>query len=194
MIKVRFFFLVMISLSLSLVGCGNGGSSVPPTVQQFSGQVSNLSLAWHNVAWQIIRQTNMAPTTQARAMMILHTSIYNAWAAYDPVAVGTRLGSTLRRPLSEATLANKNEAISYAAYHALLDLFPTQSAILTAEMKSLGYSILDTSTDRTKPDGIGNVASAADIAYYHNDGSNQLNGYADTTGYQPKNPQPLQHS
>ena len=37
------------------------------------------------------------------------------------------------------------------------------------------------------PTGIGNRAAKAVLDYRHADGSNQLAGYADTTGYQPKN-------
>jgi len=43
-----------------------------------------------------------------------HTCMYDAWAAYDVQAFGTRLDSQLRRPASEATIENKTKAISYA--------------------------------------------------------------------------------
>jgi hypothetical protein len=43
---------------------------------------------------------------------MVHTCIYDAWAAYDERAVGTQLGGALRRPASERTLANKEQAIS----------------------------------------------------------------------------------
>jgi Domain of unknown function (DUF6851) len=52
-------------------------------------------------------------------------------------------------------------------------------------MQSFGYDPNDQSTDTTTPAGIGNVACAAVLAYRHNDGSNQLNGYQDDTGYTP---------
>jgi hypothetical protein len=41
--------------------------------------------------------------------------MYDAWSAYDDRAVGTQLGGALRRPARERTLANKEQAISYAA-------------------------------------------------------------------------------
>ena len=47
------------------------------------------------------------PTVVARTVAILHTCMFDAWAAYDPAAVGTRLGATLRRPVAEHTLENK---------------------------------------------------------------------------------------
>jgi len=115
--------------------------------------------------------------------------------AYDPTAVGTRLGASLRRPADERTDAYKSKAISYAAYRALLDLFPARSADFTGFMTTLGYDPADTSTDTTAPQGIGNVACNAVLEFRHADGSNQLGthpndiggAYSDYTGYQPVN-------
>jgi hypothetical protein len=47
--------------------------------------------------------------------------MYDAWAAYDDRAEGTRLGGRLRRPRAERTPANKEIAIAHAVYRALLD-------------------------------------------------------------------------
>ncbi|HET6533874.1 MAG TPA: vanadium-dependent haloperoxidase [Actinoplanes sp.] len=127
------------------------------------------------------------PTVTSRALGVAHTAMYDAWAAYDPVAKGTRLGSTLRQPAGERTLANKAKAMSYAAYKVLNDLFPDathkRKAAYDAQMAALGYPLTDTSAPAT----VGNRAAQAVIDYRHNDGSNQLKGYADTTGYQPVN-------
>jgi len=60
----------------------------------------------------------------ARALAIMHTCMYDAWAAYDELAVGTQLRGALRRPPSDRTEANKERAISYAAYRALVDVLP----------------------------------------------------------------------
>src|SRR5580765_1657798 len=43
------------------------------------------------------------PTILSRTMAVVLTSMYDAWAAYDDVAVGTRLAGKLRRPSSERT-------------------------------------------------------------------------------------------
>jgi hypothetical protein len=66
-------------------------------------------------------------TVVARALAVVHTARYDAWAAHDATAVGTRLGGSLRRPADERTVDYKSKAISYAAYRALLDLFPTRA-------------------------------------------------------------------
>ncbi len=83
---------------------------------------------WNAAALEAIRSTHPGPPMVARALAIVHTCIYDAWAAYDSEAVGTLLGGDLRRPVDERTLDNKNEAISYAARAALVDLYPTEKA------------------------------------------------------------------
>jgi hypothetical protein len=132
----------------------------------------------------------------SRALAIVHTCIYDTWAAYDARALGSRLGNSLRQPESERTSANKNQAISFAAYRALVDLFPADEAtVFRPLMAQLGYNPDDTSRDTSTPTGVGNVACDAVLQFRHHDGSNQLGDlgssdipYADYTGYTPVNP------
>ena len=160
----------------------------------------NVVLKWNEQLLNTIRRNpkTTGPTIAARAMGILNTAIYDAWAPYDPVAVGTRLLGQFRRPDAEDTLSNKNEAISYAAYRVLNDLFkdPTSTASYDQQMSDLGYPIDTAATDTTTPQGIGNVTAQAEIDFRHGDGSNQLGDnphgtpgvpYSDTTGFQPVN-------
>ena len=70
----------------------------------------NVVLQWNDALLQTVRTVPFLIT--ARALAILHTSMYDAWAAYDPIAVGTRFGGDLRRPDDEHTDANKALAIS----------------------------------------------------------------------------------
>ncbi len=161
-------------------------------VGQLALAQDNVVLRWDEAALQAVRNTRTGPPIAARAFAITHTCIFDAWAAYDAVAIGTRLGGTLRRPAVERTLANKQEAISFAAYRALLDLFPTQQALFDGLMTSLGYDPDNTTTDISSPAGIGNMASAAVLDFRHTDGSNQLGdlnpgAYSDYTGYRPVN-------
>jgi hypothetical protein len=51
----------------------------------------------------------------------------------------------------------------------------------------LGYDPANETLDPSTPAGVGNLAAKAVLDFRHNDDSNQLNGYADTTGYQSKN-------
>jgi hypothetical protein len=148
-------------------------------------------LQWNEALRQTVRTIPFLVT--ARALAILHTSMFDAWAAYDSVAVGTRFGGDLRRPVIEHTDANKAQAISFAAYRALVDLFPAQKTKrFDPLMASLGYDPSDTTVDTSTPAGIGNIAASAVLAFRHKDGSNQLGdlspgAYSDYTGYAPVN-------
>jgi hypothetical protein len=117
----------------------------------------------------------------SRAIAIVHTCMYDAWAAYDEKANGTELSGALRRPSTERTHANKERAISYAAYRALTDLLPGDTeSVYKPLMKQLGYDPNDNSIDIETPTGIGNVACAAVLEYRHHDKSNQLGDMAGT--------------
>src|SRR5690606_32365877 len=69
----------------------------------------------------IVRQINPGPPAAARFYAVLNTCIYDAWAAYDPIAVGTCTGDSLQVPASENTESMKKEAVNHAAYAALLN-------------------------------------------------------------------------
>ena len=88
---------------------------------------------WNAAALDEVKASKVGPPIVARALAIAHTCMYDAWAAYDGDAVGTVLGGALRRPESERTDANKAEAISFAAYRCLLNLFPGGESRLAAD-------------------------------------------------------------
>src|SRR5207248_647846 len=169
-------------------------ATVPPAAHLRS---DSLALHWNAAALQCVRESRLGPPMVARALAIAHTCIYDAWAAYDRVAVGTRLGAELRVAPSRRTLANKNEAISFAAYRSLLDLFPaSRGTVLDPLMAELGYDSTDESTSVDAPAGVGNLAARAVSELRHRDGANQLGDepggpagvpYADYTGFQPAN-------
>ena len=154
-----------------------------------SNTSDNLVVRWNAAALQGVRDSRIGPPMVARALAIVHTCIFDAWAAYDKRAVGTQFGDELRRPKRERTLANKNEAISFAAYRALVDLFALDKAsVFDPLMASLGYDPNNLTINRDTPAGIGNVACAAVLTFRHGDGSNQLGdlhagAYSDWTGY-----------
>src|SRR5467141_2341778 len=58
----------------------------------------SIVIQWNNAALQGVRDSKLGPPMVARALAIVHTCIYDAWAAYDHQAMGTRLGGPLRRP------------------------------------------------------------------------------------------------
>ncbi|MGZ5544659.1 MAG: DUF6851 domain-containing protein, partial [Limisphaerales bacterium] len=147
---------------------------------------------WNAATLQAIRITKPGPPMVARMLAVVQTCEYEAWAAYDANAVGTRLGASLRRPAAERIEANKQKAISYAAYRALADLFPTQKPMADSLMLSMGFDPNDATTDTSTPAGIGNVAATTVLEFRHHDGANQLGdlhagAYSDYSGYTPVN-------
>jgi hypothetical protein len=152
---------------------------------------------WNEELLEAVRNSRLGPPMVARALAVAHTCMYDAWAAYDQRAVATRLGGSLRQPARMRTLANKRQAISFAAYRAAIDLFPgSASSVFEPLMSSLGYNAGDHSADTTTPTGIGNVAAQAVLDFRHRDGANQLGdeprgalgvAYSDYTGYVPAN-------
>ena len=61
----------------------------------------NVLLRWNDAFLQGVRESRLGPPMVSRALAVAHTCIFDAWAAYDRLAVGTRLGGTLRRPARE---------------------------------------------------------------------------------------------
>jgi len=128
-----------------------------------------VSVYWDNVALNYIQETNAAPTTAARMLAIMHTAMYDAWTAYDPIAVPSRANGILKRPPEETTASNKIEAISFAAHKALVDLLPSMASGVDIALSRLGYDLEDVgNADTSTPAGIGNVAAEAviDIRQY----------------------------
>lgn len=165
--------------------------------QRAAGDTINVE--WNAVLLQAIRDTRPGPPMSARSIAVVHTCIYDAWAAYDATANGTRFGGALRQPAGARTEANKRKAISYAAVMALSDQFPARKADFTAKLAALGYDTsaraLATRATNT-PEGVANTACEAVLKFRHADGSNQLGNdpagtrgvpYSDTSGYRPVN-------
>jgi hypothetical protein len=160
------------------------------------GQTDNVALRWNKALLQGVRTSTIGPPAVARALAISHTCMFDAWAAYSATAIGTQLGASLRRPGTERTLANRQEAVSFAAYRAAADLFPAStSTVFDPLMEALGYDPANDTTDATEPAGIGNVACGAVLEFRHHDGANQLGDkpggqtqpYSDYTTYIPAN-------
>jgi hypothetical protein len=183
------------------VAAGAGGALLllpgVPGVAAAAHSRGSVVILWNEAFLQGVRESKLGPPMVARALAIAHTCIYDAWAAYDHKAVGTRLGGALRQPPPDRTLANRKQAISFAAYRAAVDLFPgSTTTVFDPLMRRLGFDGADLSTDRTTPTGVGTIAALAVLDVRHGDGANQLGDtfggrpgvpYADYTGYAPVN-------
>ena len=185
---------VVLTQVLSLVAAAWLVAPLPARAQGHleASASDNVVLQWDNAALDAIRRAPPGPTVVSRAIAVLHTCMFDAWAAYDGAAVPTIPSRGWRRPPAERTDANKARAVSFASYRALTDLFPATKAAFDALMAQLGYDPSDTAPDLSTPAGVGNAAAAAVLEVRHRDGSNQLGdlhagAYSDYTGYQPVN-------
>lgn len=144
--------------------------------------------SWVDEALNAVKDNpKLGPTVASRTYGILGTVMYDAWSAYEGVPISTQLGDALQRPKHENTLANKEKALSYGAYRVLSQLFPDRIDALNDRMNSLGFDPNEMTSDTTTAAGIGNVMASTLMQFRRNDGSNQLGGYADTSGYTPIN-------
>jgi hypothetical protein len=153
---------------------------------------ASVAVRWNQATLRAIVAGGASPPIAARALAVVHTCMYDAWAAYDDHAEGTVLGAALRRPEAERTHAAQVEAVSVAAHRALVDLFPSQQAqVADPLLAELGIDPARAG-EPDSPSAVGQAACTSVLAARHHDGSNQLGdlapgAYADYTGYAPVN-------
>ena len=61
---------------------------------------NSVARVWDERALAAIRQDTPHPPAQARNYFSLSVCMYDAWTAYDPVAVGTSIAANTPRPTS----------------------------------------------------------------------------------------------
>lgn len=198
------FFLCSLVMGYWTLGGAIGISQDHKPLHKFQGaptDTSRASLAYRWLDWmqeaagQEVDENGPRPTVLSRMMAIWATAMYDAWAAYDDKAVGTRLGGKLRRPLAERTLQNREKAVSYASYYALRFVFPKAESFLNEKMKALGFDPQASFQDPSTPEGVAYAVTQALIEYRKHDGSNQMGDergssgkpYSDYTYYRPVN-------
>ncbi len=189
------FRLAVVSVGLLTAAAAAGGAGENrPATHPSSAQPSAV-VRWNETTLEAIRRSSLGPPATARALAIVSTCVYDAWAAYHPRALGTELGAALRQPPRLRTGSGKRAAVSFAAYRALVDLFPAERPLFDAQMARLGLEPDLAAADSSTPAGVANLACGAVLARRHGDGANQLgdqNGgppYSDYTGYAPVNTQ-----
>jgi hypothetical protein len=175
-----------------ITGC-NGKTSGEPA------GADNLAYKWGKVSLELTandtERFRPRPTVTSRFLGLIWTAVFDAWSRYDPDANPVYLKNVERRPVSEQSIKNKEIAISYAAYRAMLEYYFSDSALLRKRMKEFGFDPDDRSLDPATPAGIGNLAAQSIIEARRHDGSNQMgnmegcdgNPYSDYSGYKPIN-------
>lgn len=145
---------------------------------------------WNEELLAAIRIDLPHPPVHARNLFHVSVAGYDAWAAYDPQAVGYLYHAKHEAP---DLAAARREAVSYAAYRLLRERYSlsrgaaTTLPALDRRMASLGYDPGRVSQDPATPAGLGNRIAATVSAYYLEDGARQTSAYADSppgqTGY-----------
>ncbi len=152
------------------------------------GATPSIARIWDERALAAIRVDTPHPPAQARNLFSLSVAMYDAWAAYDPTAVGYVYQG---KHTSTDVAAARREAISYAAYRTLMERHVysrTASETLaadTAQLTALGYSPANVTRDTANPAGVGNAVYDAVWLWFSNDGSRQTNGLPYTMANPP---------
>lgn len=161
--------------------------------------VDNVAYKWGKMALDATANDtelfNPRPTITSRFLGLIFTSVFDAWTRYDENAVPVYLQGIDRLPSNQRTIANKEKAISYAAYRTLSEYYFTDIPMYRQLMVELGYDPDDNSLDPNTPEGIGNLAALSVINARKLDGSNQYAtspgskgmAYYDYTEYKPVN-------
>jgi len=140
---------------------------------------NSIARVWNERALAAIRQDTPHPPAQARNYFSFSVCMYDAWAAYDPVAVGYVYRGKHTAPDIAAARSN---AISYAVWrmlrerHAFSRTASNSIAVDDALMNSLGFDIFNNSRDTNTPAGVGNTIYDAVSLWFRNDGARQTNG------------------
>src|SRR2546425_378898 len=124
---------------------------------------ANVISDWNDTAIRVIKAVNPNPIFASRALSMTHVAQFDAVNAvvgcYEPYA------TTLTEPT-----ASPEAAAAQAAYHVLINLYPSQTAALDT---ALAASLSAVSDGAAKTDGIalGNAVAAVILALRANDGS-----------------------
>jgi len=157
------------------------------TLNLHAGSSNSIARVWMERALAAIRVDTPHPPAQARNYFSFSVCMYDAWAAFDPVAVGYVYRGKHTAPDIASARSN---AISFAVFRMMKERHAfsrTASNTLAADdalMTSLGYDLNDQSRDTSTPTGLGNTIYDAVSLWFSNDGSRGTNG----TSYPSANP------
>jgi hypothetical protein len=151
----------------------------------------DLSVArhWNEAVLAAIRSDFPAPTIHARNLFHSSAAMWDAWAAYNPDAVGVFVDDAR---IADDVEAEREEAMSYAAYRILVARYlPSPRAEIAVTqldelMDALCYDRAIITTEGDSPAAFGNRIAEEVLAFGATDGSNEAGGY--TAEYTSVNP------
>jgi len=154
--------------------------------------VPSAAREWNEQTLSAIRLNVPNPPAHARNLFHTAVAMYDAWAAYDPTAVGYLVNEKIS-PLPPDVESARREAVSYAAYRMLRSRFFTSDGTngwsvtegsLDSQLTAMGYSPTVGKapvTTATTPAELGKRIGAAVLAWGAGD------GFSNTTYPQPYN-------
>lgn len=169
----------------------------PPSTACPAGDVDpfptgSIARRWNEQLLNSVRRDIPNPPVHARNLHHVSVAMYDAWAAYQDVADGVVYRD--RETASDVDAARET-AISYAAYRVLAHRYMNaQNSAVTLDcydtfmVDVLGLDPTDTHTTGADAVAVGNRVGQAVIDRFANDGANETNDYADTTGWSPTAP------
>ena len=151
----------------------------------------SIARRWNEQLLNSIRRDIPDPPKHARNIHHIAVAMWDAWAAWQDVSDGVVY--TERHTSADLTRA-REVSISYAAYRVLAHRYAAAAGAETSLdcynrfMGVLGLDPSDRRTDRDDPVSVGNRIGQAVVDRFLDDGANERNGYADTSGWTPGNP------
>jgi hypothetical protein len=156
-----------------------------------AGKRGSIARRWNEQALAAIRVDLPRPTVHARNLFHVSAAMWDAWAGYAAKPSGVFV---TERHTAENVDSARRAAISYAAFDVLAHRYRSAVggartlACLRAVMVDLGYDPDDVRDSGDDPVAFGNRVAHAVIAEAANDGANEANDYADSSGYKSPNP------
>lgn len=164
-----------------------------------AAKLNDISQTWMRLALEATRARAQGPTVEARKLWQVSAAMYEAWAVYDGTASGYFTGKDLKGEAGDGRLENVAETLSHAVYPVLREGFKVLAqeppgtpgygayAAFRVQMRDLGYLDAEGHPVPSPAQALGARIADAALAFCEGDGANEPGGYADTSGYIPKN-------
>ena len=181
----------VLTASALLASAAPGAAAAQPAAQCTPTADTAVSVArlWDDALLEAIRRDFPAPTVHARNLFHVSAAMWDAWAAYDPVADGVFVTEKIE---SADPSRARDKAVSYAAYRVLRHRYRDAEggrkslAQFRRLMDSLCYRLDRTTTEGASAAALGNRIAETIIAAGRRDGSRERQAYA-PAGYEPVN-------
>ncbi len=172
---------LLVALALVVASCTGSVAGVRNDCQRTVGSETSVARLWNEVLLDAIRRDFPAPTVHSRNLFHVSAAMWDAWAAYDPVAVGYFVDEA---HTSDDVAAARQMAMSFAAYRIVSQRYASSfgaeatKADLDAAMEALCLSTDYVAIEGQSPAALGNRIAAAVMDFGAGDGAREDDGYA----------------